>query len=80
VIDGAIVIVVGGDASGSTTIAQTQGAPALRVNLLPGYYSIVARLPGGDDSPATDSVLVRAGEVTSTRVDFLVSPAVTILH
>jgi len=80
VLDGATVKVVGGDPTGSMSFAQTQGAPALRVNLLPGYYSIVAHLPGGDDSPATDSVLVRAGEVTSTRVDFLVLPAVTILH
>jgi hypothetical protein len=75
VIDGATVEVTKGDATGSVSIAQTQGAPALRVNLLPGDYSIVARAPGRNDSPATDSVRVRAGEVTSTRVDFNVSTA-----
>ena len=70
VLDGATVEVTGGNSAGSTSIAQTQGAPALRVNLLPGYYTIVARAPGRNDSPATDSVRVRAGEVTSTRIDF----------
>jgi hypothetical protein len=46
------------------------GVPALRVNLLPGLYRVFARAPGRNDSPAADSVRVRAGEVTSTRVDF----------
>jgi hypothetical protein len=69
VLDGATVEVVGAG-EGSTAIAQTQGVPALRVNLLPGLYRVFARAPGRNDSPAADSVRVRAGEVTSTRVDF----------
>ena len=69
VLDGATVEVVAGG-EGSTSIAQTSGAPALRVNLLPGLYRVFARAPGRKDSPAADSVRVRAGEITSTRVDF----------
>ena len=69
VLDGATVEVTGGG-EGSTSVAQTQGRPALRVNLLPGLYRVFARAPGRKDSPAADSVRVRAGEVTSTRVDF----------
>jgi len=69
VLDGATVEVVAGG-EGSTSIAQTPGRPALRVNLLPGLYRVFARAPGRKDSPAADSVRVRAGEVTSTRVDF----------
>jgi hypothetical protein len=69
VLDGATVEVVGAG-EGSTSIAQTSSRPALRVNLLPGLYRVFARAPGRKDSPAADSVRVRAGEVTSTRVDF----------
>jgi len=69
VLDGATVEVVNAG-EGSTQVAQTPGVPALRVNLLPGLYRVFARAPGRKDSPAADSVRVRAGEITSTRVDF----------
>jgi hypothetical protein len=69
VLDGATVEVVSGG-EGSTAVAQTQGVPALRLNLVPGLYRVFARAPGRSDSPAADSVRVRAGEITSTRVDF----------
>jgi hypothetical protein len=69
VLPGATVEVVGAG-EGSTSIAQTTGVPAVRVNLVPGLYRVFARAQGHKDSPAADSVRVRAGEVTSTRVDF----------
>lgn len=59
-----------GGAAGSATLAQTARSPALRLNLASGLYRIFARAPGRSDSPATDSVRVRAGEMTVTRVDF----------
>ena len=68
VLDSVTVEVVGAG-EGSTAIPQTQGVPALRVNLLPGLYRVFARAPGRKDSPATDSVRVRTGEITTTRVD-----------
>jgi len=71
VLDGATVEVglVPG-AVGSSSLPQTQGAPAVRLNLMPGLYRVFARAVGRNDSPATDSVVVRAGEVTTTRIDF----------
>lgn len=74
VLDGATVEVdpawgYGAGATGSTSIPQTQGAPALRINLAPGLYRVFTRAPGRNDSPAADSVRVRAGEITSTRID-----------
>ena len=68
VLDSATVEVVNAG-EGSTSILQTRGVPALRVNLLPGLYRVFARAPGRKDSPATDSVRVRTGEITSTRID-----------
>ena len=70
VLDSVVVGVNGGDLTGSTGVQQTQGRPALHLNLKPGYYHVYAIAPHRTDSPATDSVLVRAGEVTSTRIDF----------
>ena len=69
VLDGATVEVAAGGA-GSAALPQTQGAPAVRLNLAPGLYRVFARAAGRNDSPATDSVVVRAGEVTTTRIDF----------
>lgn len=59
----------GPGATGRVLVPQTPDAPALLLNLPPGIYRAFARVPG-NDSPATDSVRVRAGEVTSTRIDF----------
>jgi len=59
-----------GGTAGSASLAQTSNAPALRLNLAPGLYRVFARAPGRNDSAATDSVIVRGGEVTSTRIDF----------
>ncbi len=77
VLDGATVefdplwgAAAGGGGAASAALAQTQGAPAVRLNLAPGLYRIFARAAGRNDSPATDSVVVRAGEVTTTRIDF----------
>jgi hypothetical protein len=75
VLDGATVEVAAPDPTGAIQVVQTQGRPALFVNVPPGLYRVLARAPGRNDSPATDSVRVRAGEVTSTRVDFNVSTA-----
>ncbi|MEP7028730.1 MAG: carboxypeptidase-like regulatory domain-containing protein [Candidatus Eisenbacteria bacterium] len=77
VLDGATVefdplwgAAAGGGGAASAALAQTLGSPALRLNLAPGLYRIFTRSGGRNDSPATDSVVVRAGEVTSTRIDF----------
>jgi hypothetical protein len=59
-----------GGAAASVSLPQTASAPALRVNLVPGLYRVFARAPGKGNSTPTDSVVVRAGEVTSTRVDY----------
>jgi hypothetical protein len=59
----------GAGAAGSTSLAQVGGTPALRLNLAPGLYRVFARAPGHNDAPAADSVRVRAGEITSTRLD-----------
>jgi len=59
-----------GGAAASVSLPQTASAPALRVNLVPGLYRVFARAPGKGNSAPTDSVVVRAGEVTSTRVDY----------
>jgi hypothetical protein len=60
----------GASAAGLVPVYQAGGVPALLVNVEPGLYRVFARAPGRNDSPATDSVRVRAGEVTSTRIDF----------
>jgi hypothetical protein len=59
-----------GGAAAATSLAQTTNAPALYLNLAPGLYRVYAKFAGRNDSPATDSVVVRAGEVTATRLDY----------
>lgn len=71
-LDGATVGIAGG--AGVAT-PQDGRALALRLNVPPGLHRVFASGPGHDDSPASDSVEVRAGEVTFGRFD-LALPAV----
>jgi hypothetical protein len=59
-----------GGALGSVSLPQNANSPALRMNMAPGLYRIYARAPLRNNSVLTDSVIVRAGEVTATRIDF----------
>jgi hypothetical protein len=59
-----------GGLAASASLPQGANAPALRMNMAPGLYRIFARAPGRNDSARTDSVIVRAGEITATRIDF----------
>ncbi len=66
VLAGAIIQVAG---IAGTAVAQCGGAPALRLDLPPGLYRVWVSAAGYTDSPATDSVRVRAGEVTYSRIE-----------
>ena len=54
---------------GGTALPQTAAAPALLINLVPGTYTISISGPGIPGTPATQSVTVRGGEVTYSRLD-----------
>ncbi len=66
VLVGAVIQVLGNT---GFPVAQTAGAPALRLDLPPGTYRVWVSAPGHADSPATDEVRVRAGEVTYARIE-----------
>lgn len=59
--------------SGGFAIPQTSGHPALLLNLLPGPYTVL--ISGGNVSgtPGYAGVLVRAGAVTTSRLDLATS-------
>jgi hypothetical protein len=67
---GATIAVGAGQGGGQdATIPLAAGHPALRLNLDPGFYRVWVRAPGYADSAPIDSVEVRAGEITYTRID-----------
>lgn len=71
VLTGGMVQIAGGAGGANAGTATPQGvrALALRLDLPPGLHRVYASAPGHADAPATDSVEVRAGEVTFTRVE-----------
>jgi hypothetical protein len=65
----AIQIGAGQGSGGDVSLPLTAGHPALRVNLDPGFYVVHVTAPGFAPSAVIDSVEVRPGEITSTRID-----------
>jgi hypothetical protein len=63
---GATVQVEGG---AGTAIPQDARALALRLDVPPGLHRVFARAPGAADGARIDSVEVRAGEVTYSRLE-----------
>lgn len=55
--------------SGGFAVAQTSERPALLLNLLPGTYTVSVTGGAVSGTPAHAGVLVRAGEVTASRLD-----------
>lgn len=72
-LDGATVQLVG---DAGTATAQDARALALRLDVPPGLHRVLARAPGHADGAALDSVEVRAGEVTYSRLEL--PPAVPV--
>ena len=50
-------------------IPQNGQTPALLLNLVPGIYTVMVSGAGITGTPATSGVVVRAGEVTASRLD-----------
>jgi hypothetical protein len=70
-----IVIHAGPGGTGDAAIVLSAAHPAIHMNLNPGFHRVSVTAPGYLESVEIDSVEVRAGEVTYTRIDLEVPAA-----